>query len=109
MLEKSSVSEKATERSLLNFREKVTDQVKGSSILLVDAWKAFRKEAPSLMRKQPGEKMWQAKERYWSDFLSYLEQYPDVKTLRDVKASHVREYVAHLKENGKITIHLVNM
>ena len=101
LLEKSAVSDKAAERSLLNFREKVTDQVKGTSLLLDGAWELFRKEAPSLMRKQPGEKMWKAKERYWLDFYEFLKYKSDAKTLRDVKASHAREYVGHLKQYGK--------
>ena len=71
-------------------------------VLLGDTWKLFRKEAPSLMKKQPGEKMWLAKERYWLDFLFYLESHADdLKTLRDVKNRHAREYVGHLKANGK--------
>ena len=102
MLEKSAVSDKATERSLLNFREKVTDQVKGSSIALEDVWRLFRKEAPSVMKKQPGEKMWKAKESFWQDFLFFLNNHSDgLKTLRDVKNRHAREYVGHLKAHGK--------
>ena len=101
LLERSSVSDKAAERSLLNFREKVTDQIKGSSVLLDGAWELFRKEAPSLMRKQPGEKMWKAKERYWLDFYEFLKDKSDAKTLRDVKATHAREYVGYLKQFGK--------
>ena len=102
MLEKSSISDKATERSLLNFREKVTDQIKGESISLNEVWQIFRKEAPSVMKQQPGEKMWKAKERFWMDFLYFTEKHKDgLKTLHDVKNSHAREYVGHLKTNGK--------
>ena len=102
MLEKSSISDKATERSLLNFREKVTDQIKGESISLNEVWQTFRKEAPSVMKQPPGEKMWKAKKRFWMDFLYFTEKHKDgLKTLRDVKPSHAREYVGHLKTNGK--------
>ncbi|MCM8525100.1 MAG: tyrosine-type recombinase/integrase [Lentisphaeraceae bacterium] len=97
-----SKSEQAKSRTLLNLQEKMTEELKGPSIPLVEVWELFRKIGPPAMRRQPNERGWKVKEMYWNDFLSFLNsEHPSVQTLRDVIPEHASEYVGHLKTKGK--------
>ena len=96
------VSEKEKERNLLNFREKITSEVQGDSISIVDAWDVFKVKAPAMMRKIPNEKGWAAKKSYWEDFLTFvMKVHPTCKNLRDIRSEIAQEYVSHLKTAGK--------
>ncbi|MFT5319856.1 MAG: integrase, partial [Chlamydiales bacterium] len=95
-------SAKAQDRSLADFREKITEEIKGPSINLSEVWDTFRLEAPAVMKRQPNENGWKAKESYWRDFMAFLSKnHPSLKTLREVAPAHAKEYVAHIKTKGK--------
>ena len=51
--------------SLIQFREQITDQISGPSLMLEDVWNTFRSIGPGSMKKVPCEKGWRAKETYW--------------------------------------------
>ena len=97
-----SKPEKYKKSSLIQFREKITDQISGDSLNLEDVWETVVKEGPAVMRKIPSKKGWSAKEAYWNDFLAFLKtKHPQIKTLREVTNEQTKEYASHLKTSGK--------
>lgn len=97
-----NVPSSVKERSLLNFREKITAEIQGESIKLDDVWEIFRKDAPVKMAKVPNEKGWAAKEGYWHDFLYFMQvKYPHLQTIRDVTPAIAEEYIGLVKATGK--------
>ena len=97
-----NVSSSVKERSLLNFREKITAEIQGKSIKLEDVWDIFRRDAPVKMTKIPKEKGWTAKEGYWYDFLYFIQKrHPACTTMRDITPDIAEEYIGHVKANGK--------
>lgn len=98
---KGSINESMQHKSLIHFREKVTESIKGKSITLDKVWAQFRKEAPAMLKRDPSPKQWKSKEGYWNDFKAFLETQEDVSTLRDITEEHARAYVTHLKTSGK--------
>ena len=101
---KSDDPEKVKRKNLIHFREKITSEVQGESILIEDIWEIFRKKAPAKMRRIPSEKGWTEKEAYLNDFLAFLKvHHPLCRTLRDVTAFMAEEYIGLIKVSGRFS------
>lgn len=101
-------SDKVKRKNLIHFREKITSEVQGESILLENIWEVFRKKAPAKMRRIPSEKGWNEKEAYLNDFLAFLKaHHPLCRTLREVTPFMAEEYIGLVKISGRFskTVH----
>ena len=79
-----------------NFRDDLTG---GSRISLQEAYDLSIKKP---RKRQPSEKLINAKRSYWSDFVAFMEcNYPEVTGLADVRPLHAEEYIAYLRNNGR--------
>ena len=102
-LVKGNVADKVKKKNLMEFCEKISNEIQGDSIKLEDIWETFKKDAPAKMRRIPSEKGWIEKESYLKDFLYFLKtQHPNCQTMRDVTAAMAESYIGIIKTSGRV-------
>lgn len=79
-----------------NFRDQLTG---GSGITLADAYE-LSLEKPG--KREPSLPRIKFKRTYWQDFTSFMQdQFSDVKTLANVRRTHVEAYIKSIRTNGR--------
>lgn len=81
-----------------NYREHLAG---GTAILLAEAYELSLKKP---RKRQPSEKLKNAKRAYWMDFVSFMQVgYPEIKKLSSVQQLHAEAYINNLRNKGRFS------
>ncbi|EDM25458.1 tyrosine type site-specific recombinase [Lentisphaera araneosa HTCC2155] len=97
---KTAINAKKHNKSLIHFRESVTEGLIGTKVKLEDVFPIFKNEFPKFITKTPSEKRWELKESIWRDFTAFLTS-KGVCNIHEVTEENAREYWAYLRRNGR--------
>ena len=97
---KDKVNELAKQKNVKalveNFRDEMTG---GSEITLTDAYDLSLKKP---RKRQPSDKLINAKRSYWEDFANYMnDNFSDIMKLADVRKAHAEDYIQYIRSNGR--------